>query len=133
MGDLCYVEYKVERDTNSKDTNFMALTRNFVGSADTYAAIKIGGLPIPAPSDAQVLAANVVPNRRAIFYNKDINDSFFHALGLDSKPVGSGERPAIIDVTISTADEETIRTLDLTDKKLRTVAYSGFRVALPKP
>ncbi len=134
VGDLCFVEYKVERDTNSTgSTNFMALTRNFVGSAETYAAVKGGSLPAPVVGNAQVLAANVVPNRRAIFYNNDINNAFFHALGSNSLPVAANQRPAIIDVTISTADEETVRTLDITNKQLRTVGYFGFRVALPKP
>jgi len=133
VGDLCYVEYKVEDDPYSTNTYFKALTRSFVGSAATYAAVKGGSLPTPTAGTAQVLAANVVPNRRAISYNNDINDSFFNALGANSLPVTTGQRPAIIDVTISTADEETVRTLDITNKQMRTVGYFGFRVALPKP
>jgi prepilin-type N-terminal cleavage/methylation domain-containing protein len=134
VGDLCFVEYKVQRDTNStSSTNFMALTRNFVGSADTYAAVRAGNLPTPDPANAQVLAANVVPNTRVLSFNSEVNDDFFARLGTNGLPVTGAQRPAIIDVTISTADEETVRTLDIPNKQLRTVGYFGFRVALPKP
>lgn len=134
VGDLCFVEYRVGPDANNNaNPNFVSLTRNFVGSADTYAAIRGGALPTPNPARAELLAANVVPNKRVLYYNNEITDSFFTALGSDGKPVAANARPALIDVTISTADEDTVRTLDITNKQLRTVGYFSFRAALPKP
>lgn len=133
MGDLCFVEYRVGQDTTSSTTNFVALTRNFVGSAATYAALKNGSFPAVDPTRAQLLAANVVPNRRVLYYNNAITDDYFTALGTDAKPITANARPAMIDVTLSTADEEGVRTLDITNKQLRSGGYFSFRVALPKP
>jgi hypothetical protein len=134
VGDLCFVEYRIAQDPNNNaNPNFLSLTRNFVGSAATYAAVKNGGFPSTDASRAEVLAANVVPNRRVLPFNTEITDVAFTALGTDGKPVAASARPAIIDVTISTADEETVRTLDITNKQLRTVGYFSFRAALPKP
>jgi len=133
VGDLCFVEYRVGPDSTSSTTNFVALTRNFVGSTATYAALRNGAFPTVDPSRAQLLAANVVPNRRVLYYNNDITDSYFNALGTDAKPITANARPAMIDVTISTADEEGVRTLDITNKQLRSAGYFSFRVALPKP
>lgn len=133
VGDLCFVEYRVGRDTNSKSTNFVALTRNFVPSRETYAAVKAGNLPVPDPAKAELLAANIVPNRRVLFYNTEITDTFFTALGTNSLPVTGTNRPAIIDVTLATADEQGVRTLDITNKQLRSAGYFSFRVALPRP
>lgn len=133
VGDVCFVEYRVGPDSASSSTNFVALTRNFVGSAATYAALKNGDFPTVDPSRAQLLAANVVPNRRVLYYNNAITDDYFTALGTDAKPVAANARPAMIDVTISTADEEGVRTLDIPNKQLRSGGYFSFRVALPRP
>jgi prepilin-type N-terminal cleavage/methylation domain-containing protein len=132
VGDLCFVEYQVADDPDSGDGDFLALTRNFVNSADTYAAYRAGRFPDPDPGRAQVLAANIVPNRRVLPFNNEVSDAYFTLLGTNALPLGTGQRPAIVDVTISTADEGSVRTLDITNKQLQGSGYFSFRVALPR-
>lgn len=133
VGDLCFVEYRVERDTNTKNTNFYALTRNFVSSEETYPAVRNGAFPSVNAANAQILAANVVPNRRALYYNTEVTDENFVLLGTNGKRVNANQRPAILFVAISTADEEGVRNLDITNKKLRPAGYFTFRHPLRSP
>ncbi|MBE2180360.1 MAG: prepilin-type N-terminal cleavage/methylation domain-containing protein [Chthoniobacterales bacterium] len=134
VGDLCFVEYRVVQDTNTSNTNFLALTRNFVSSGETYEALKGGSFPSVPAANAQILAANIVPNRRVLYFNTEISDTHFAVLGADGKPMtGSTVPPAMIDVTISTADEETVRSLDLTNKQVRKAGFYSFRQALRAP
>jgi len=136
LGDVCFVEYKVGDDPDNPDPNFVALTRAFVGSAATFAAVRNGSFP--APTDAQLLAANIVPNERAVYVNpvapKEVTGDYFTALGTNGLPLtGTGQRPVLIDVNISAADETSVGTLDIQAKQLRSAGYFPFRVALPPP
>lgn len=136
VGDLCFVQYKVEDDPDNADPNFIALTRAFVGSAATFAALRNGSFP--TPTNAQLLAANIVPNERAVYINSsaaaEVTDDYFTALGSNALPLtGSAQPPAFIDVNISAADESSIGTLDIQQKQLRSAGYFPFRVALPPP
>jgi prepilin-type N-terminal cleavage/methylation domain-containing protein len=137
LGDVCFVEYKVQDDADNANPNFVALTRSFVGSADTFTAIKNGAFP--ASGRSELLAANIVPNERAVYINSgavsEVSDAPFTALGTDSLPLpaGSSQPPALIDVNISAADDSSIETLDIAAKQLRSAGYFPFRVALPRP
>jgi prepilin-type N-terminal cleavage/methylation domain-containing protein len=136
VGDVCFVQYKVEDDPDNPDPNFVALTRAFVGSADTFAAVSAGSLP--APTNAQILAANIVPNERAVYINPtaggEVTRDFFTRLGTNGLPLTDpSQRPIMIDVNISAADESSIGTLDIENKQLRSAGYFPFRVALPPP
>jgi len=136
VGDVCFVEYRVEDDPDNPDPNFVALTRAFVGSAETFAALSSG--TFPTPTNAQLLAANIVPNERAVYINPtaatEVTDDYFTALGTNGLPLtGTGQRPAMIDVNISAADESSVGTLDIEEKQLRSAGYFPFRIALPPP
>jgi len=136
LGDVCFVEYRVEDDPDNADPNFVALTRAFVGSAETFTALSGG--TFPTPTNAQLLAANIVPNERAVYINPtaagEVTDDYFTALGTNGLPLTSaGQRPAMIDVNISAADESSISTLDIEEKQLRSAGYFPFRIALPPP
>lgn len=136
VGDVCFVEYKVEDDPDDPDPNFVALTRAFVGSLDTFAAVRNGSFP--TPTNAQLLAANIVPNERAVYINPtaatEVTDDYFTLLGTNGLPLtAAGQRPAMIDVNISAADESSISTLDIEEKQLRSAGYFPFRIALPPP
>lgn len=138
VGDVCFVEYKVQDDADNADPQFLALTRAFVGSAQTFAALKNGSFPSTGGVSAELLAANIVPNKRAVYINEaaaqEVTADYFTALGQDAKPVTSaGQRPYFIDVNISTADETTVETLDIEGKQLRSAGYFPFRVDLPRP
>ena len=135
-GDVCFVQYKVEDDPENKDPNFVALTRAFVGSAETFAAVRNGSFP--TPTNAQLLAANIVPNERAVYINPtaagEVTTDYFTALGTNGLPLtGAGQRPVMIDINLSAADESSISTLDIEQKQLRSAGYFPFRVALPPP
>jgi prepilin-type N-terminal cleavage/methylation domain-containing protein len=136
VGDVCFVEYKVEDDPDNADPNFLALTRAFVGSADTFAAVRTGSFP--TATNAQLLAANIVPNERAVYINegaaREVTGDYFTALGTNGLPLTTaGQRPVLIDVNISAADETSIGNLDIQEKQLRSAGYFPFRVALPPP
>jgi prepilin-type N-terminal cleavage/methylation domain-containing protein len=136
IGDVCFVEYKVGDDPDNDDPNFLALTRAFTGSKDTYEALK--NVAFPTPTNAQLLAANIVPNERAVYVNeaaaKEVTDDYFTALGTNGLPLAGGQQPpALIDVNISAADDSAVSTLDIEEKKLRSSGYFPFRVALPPP
>ncbi len=136
VGDVCFVEYKVEDDPDNSDPNFVALTRAFAGSAETFAAVRNGSFP--TPTNAQLRAAHIVPNERAVYINPtaagEVTTDYFTALGTDGLPLtGAGQRPAMIDVNLSAADESSISTLDIEQKQLRSAGYFPFRVALPPP
>ena len=136
IGDVCFVEYRVQDDADKENENFVALTRAFVGSADTFAALRTGAFP--AATNPQLLAANIVPNKRAVYINPDaareVTGDYFTALGTNGLPLtAAGQPPALIDVNISAADETTVENLDIEEKKLRSAGYFPFRVALPRP
>jgi hypothetical protein len=144
VGDVCYVEYQV---VTTGGTN--GLLRRFVGSKDTYAALKNNKLPTNAAAAfvSQFLADNVIPNTNALKGTPVINNgesawirNNFVAItlpkpGTNYYAVAGANRPEAIEVNLSTADRDAVlntNLLALPNYQIRSAGFFTFRVNLPK-
>jgi hypothetical protein len=153
FGDVCYVEYVVDRRAGSN-----VITRKFVGSADTYAALRTPANAFASlagnSAPAQLLAANIVSNNIALKgtpvlkTTADSNAIAPNFSAMIAVPDGSslvysnvtnfpsGTRPEAIQVSIGAADMDTLRNPQLLNNMnipLRGGGFYTFTVNLPRP
>lgn len=146
-GDVCFVEYYIDRTNNS----FMRL---FLASEETYQTILSAATPsFPAPGSfpgrAQLLATNVLAESRdavrgLAVYN-EANPTNFVILGTNNAnsealpftgTYSVTNRPVAVEINYGVADPETMANRELMDNpnyKLRNAGLYSFRVHLPKP
>lgn len=147
VGDLCFVEYYVDKTNNT----FM---RVFFASEETYndiLSLSTPRFPDPgsAPERAQVLATNVLAESRdavrglAVF--NEANSTNFIILGTNNSVAETlpftgtyslSNRPVAVEINYAVADPETMANRALMDDpnyKLRNAGLYSFRISLPKP
>lgn len=141
VGDVCYVEYAVDR-------NARRLVRKFQGSGETFTNIlRVGNFNNTPAIDAnlhQLVADNLLVDNRdaarrmAIYTN--VNPDHFVILGTNLLPITgtyvAGNRPAMIEFNFAAVDPQTGANeaiLANTNILLRSAGLFTSRVKLPDP
>jgi prepilin-type N-terminal cleavage/methylation domain-containing protein len=140
LGDVCFVEYSIDKEANSLKRLFFASQKTF----DEILKKQPAGFPEPGSggSESQLLATNILANNRdavrgLAIQNEAPKDNF--AL-LDRRllPPSSGDTnpPAAVEVNFAVADPDAMANKDLwlnTEMKLRNAGLYSFRMHLPLP
>jgi prepilin-type N-terminal cleavage/methylation domain-containing protein len=142
VGDVCYVEYRVDAGANT-------LTRVFYPSERTFTEIiQNGNFPASGGGEGQILATNVLSDSRdavrGMAVYREANRNNFVILGTNSGALlehtgtySAGNRPVAVEVNFAVTDPSSMANRDLwearQDVKLRNAGLYSFRVNLPQP
>jgi prepilin-type N-terminal cleavage/methylation domain-containing protein len=142
VGDVCFVEYRVDAGANT-------LTRLFYPSERTFTEIlRSGNFPAPGGGEGQILATNVLSDSRdavrGLALYREANRNSFVMLGTNtgtllehSGTYSSGNRPVAVEVNFAVTDPSSMANRDLwegrQDMKLRNAGLYSFRINLPAP
>jgi prepilin-type N-terminal cleavage/methylation domain-containing protein len=141
VGDVCYVEYKVDAGANT-------LTRLFYPSERTFTEIIQNGNFPASGGEGQILATNLLSDSRdavrGMAVYREANRNNFVILGTNSGTLlehtgayNAGNRPVAVEVNFAVTDPSSMANRDLwegrQDMKLRNAGLYSFRVNLPEP
>jgi hypothetical protein len=142
VGDVCYVEYRVDAGANT-------LTRVFYPSERTFTEIiQNGNFPASGGGEGQILATNVLSDScdavRGMAVYREANRNNFVILGTNTGTLlehtgtySAGNRPVAVEVNFAVTDPSSMANRDLwearQDVKLRNAGLYSFRVNLPQP
>jgi len=142
QGDLCFVEYWVDKQSG-------ALNRSMYYSKDTFTkVIQTGSFPA-AGTKVELLATNILEDARdavkGLAIEKEVNNTPFVILGTNNatgQPLPMVGQPSIsnppvaVEVNFAVTDPDSWANKDLWDKpayKLNHAGLFSFRVDLPAP
>lgn len=139
-GDVCYVEYAVDKRARS-------LVRAFLGSSNTFANILARGAFSNSPSigtNHQLVADNLLVDNRAAARRMNlygsVNTNHFVILATNLQPLAGSytplNRPAMIEFNFAAVDPQTASNTTLlanTNILLRGAALFTSRIKLPDP
>jgi prepilin-type N-terminal cleavage/methylation domain-containing protein len=142
VGDVCYVEYRIDPGANT-------LTRVFYPSERTFTEIiSTGNFPASGGGQGQILAANVLADSRdavrGLAVYREANRRTFLILGTNtgslvefSGTYSPANRPVAVEVNFAVTDPSSMANRDLwegrQDVKLRNAGLYSFRINLPEP
>lgn len=141
-GDICFVEYWVDKNSG-------ALNRSFLYSKDTFTkVIQTGNFPASG-TDPEVLATNILEDARdavkGLAIEREVNSTPFLILGTNNpsgQPLPLVGQPSItnppvaVEVNFAVTDPDSWANKDLWKKssyKLNHAGLYSFRVDLPAP
>jgi prepilin-type N-terminal cleavage/methylation domain-containing protein len=140
VGDVCFVEYSIDKQSNALKRLFYASQRTFDEILDKSPP----GFPEPGSGgpDNQLLATNILSNNRdavrGLAIQNEAPTNNFIVLDRRLLPPASGDTnpPAAVEVNFAVADPDAMANKDLwenTEMKLRNAGLYSFRMHLPLP